>query len=251
MDTKLKDKFLELWKEYFPKAELPVTLFFTNDKPEGKIPEPTNTHRCFASELAMARKGTNMIFTKESLGCSGARRYLGFADELMPNFEYFLSYGIPGKLDGERYIKSPDMVKEKLLSKKILKAPSKYMVLKRWDKLEGKDKPLIAIFFATPDVLSGLFTLANYDETIYDAVITPFGAGCDTMVNYPLNELSSKNPRCVIGMFDVSGRPCVKENILTFSAPMPKFERMIGNMEESFLITESWKKVRARISKTQ
>jgi len=30
----------------------------------------------------------------------------------MPHFEYFLSCGIPGKLEGERYKKSPELVKE-------------------------------------------------------------------------------------------------------------------------------------------
>ena len=47
-------------------------------------------------------------------------------------------------------------------------------------------------------------------------------------------------------MFDVSARPYVSADELTFAAPMNKFERMVGNMEESFLITESWKKVQKR-----
>ena len=44
-----------------------------------------------------------------------------------------------------------------------LKAPYRYIVFKRWDKLEKDDNPDVIIFFATPDVLSGLFTLSNYD----------------------------------------------------------------------------------------
>jgi hypothetical protein len=31
--------------------------------------------------------------------------------------------------------------------------------------------------------------------------------------------------------------------------PWPLFERMVANMEESFLATDSWKKVRARMAK--
>jgi hypothetical protein len=49
-------------------------------------------------------------------------------------------------------------------------------------------------------------------------------------------------------MFDVSARPYVSADELTFAAPLNKFEKMVGNMEESFLITESWKKVQKRIS---
>jgi hypothetical protein len=48
-------------------------------------------------------------------------------------------------------------------------------------------------------------------------------------------------------MFDVSARPFVPRDVLTFSAPMAKFNRMIANMEESFLITDSWRKVQERI----
>jgi hypothetical protein len=48
-------------------------------------------------------------------------------------------------------------------------------------------------------------------------------------------------------MFDVSARPFVPGDVLTFSAPMNKFSRMVENMEESFLVTDSWKKVQERI----
>jgi hypothetical protein len=48
-------------------------------------------------------------------------------------------------------------------------------------------------------------------------------------------------------MFDPSARPFVPGNALTFSVPMNKFGRMIENMEESFLITDTWKRVQKRI----
>jgi len=49
-------------------------------------------------------------------------------------------------------------------------------------------------------------------------------------------------------MFDVSARPFVPKEILSFAAPWKKFTRMIENMEESFLITQSWERVKKRIS---
>ena len=113
--------------------------------------------------------------------------------------------------------------------------------------LEGSDSPEIVIFFAEPDTLSGLFTLANFDEAEQNRVIAPFGSGCSTIVQYPYLERSSNHPRAVIGMFDVSARPFVPRNTLIFSAPMNKFVMMIENMEESFLITRSWAKVQKRI----
>jgi uncharacterized protein (DUF169 family) len=185
-----------------------------------------------------------------SIGCGGGKRYLGFTEEIMPNFEYFLSCGIPGKLEGERYKKTPELVKEALKKFPIFKAPARFIVFKRWDKLEKQDDPVVVIFFAPPDVLSGLFTLTNFDEADPNGVFAPFSAGCGSIVQYPYLEKDSTRPRGVVGMFDVSARPFVPKETLTFALPMKKFQKMIENMEESFLTTASWSKVKARIEKS-
>ena len=129
-------------------------------------------------------------------------------------------------------------------------APDSVIVFKRWDKLEASDDPLVVIFFAEIDVLAGLFTLANFDEAEPNGVFCPFGSGCATVVRYPYLEGISLRPRGVIGMFDVSARPFAQGK-LTFAAPMPKFARMLDNMEESFLITPSWAKVGKRIMESK
>ena len=128
-------------------------------------------------------------------------------------------------------------------------APARFIVFKRWDKLEPADNPEVVIFFAQPDVLSGLFTLASFDEADPNGVFAPFSAGCGSIVQYPYLERDSNRPRGVLGMFDVSARPFVPKETLTFALPMIKFLRMIENMEESFLMTASWSKVKARIEK--
>jgi hypothetical protein len=166
----------------------------------------------------------------------------------MPDFEYFLSYGIPGKLEGERYKKSPELVRETMKMQPAFTAPGAFIVFKRWDKLGESDYPEVVIFFAKPDVLSGLFTLSSFDEPGNDAVFSPFGAGCSTIVQYPYLEKDAERPRAVIGMLDVSARPCVPADVVTLAAPMKKFVRMVENMEESFLAADSWKKVRRRIA---
>jgi hypothetical protein len=51
-----------------------------------------------------------------------------------------------------------------------------------------------------------------------------------------------------LGMFDVSARPGVPDDRLTFAVPMKRFEQMVRNMDESFLITNSWKTVRDRLT---
>jgi uncharacterized protein (DUF169 family) len=209
--------------------------------------KPAGGHRCIFVDLARVRAGHSLCFEAQSIGCFGGRRYTGFSEELMPNFEYFLSCGIPGKLEGERYKKTPQIVKELMAKAPKFKAPGKFIVFKRWDKLEASDQPEVVIFFARPDVLSGLFTLAGFDMADPNGVFTPFSAGCGSIIQYPYLERSADTPRAVIGMFDVSARPFIPEDMLSFAVPMSKFDRMIDNMNESFLITESWSKIQKRI----
>jgi hypothetical protein len=78
-------------------------------------------------------------------------------------------------------------------------------------------------------------------------VIAPFGSGCASIVQYPYLEARSARPRAVIGMFDISARPYIGKDRLSFAASMSKFKRMVDNMEESFLITPSWVKIQKRI----
>jgi hypothetical protein len=169
----------------------------------------------------------------------------------MPGFEYFLSCGIPGKLEGERYKKSPELVKAFVQQAPAFKAPAPYIVFKRWDALDEADEPDVVVFFAQADVLSGLFTLANFHEAEPDGVFCPFAAGCGSIVQYPYLEGRSARPRAVLGMFDVSARPCVPHDTLSFAVPMSKFERMVTNMTESFLITKSWDQVKQRMEQSR
>lgn len=199
--------------------------------------------------LSKVRRGIPLCFEAASIGCSGGKRYLGFTRDVMPGFEYFLSCGIPGTIEGERYKKSPELVKEMQKNWPEFKSPDRFIVFKRWDQIEKADDPDVVIFIAKPDVLSGLFTLANFDEADPNEVYAPFAAGCGTIVQYPYLEKNSDHPRCVIGMFDVSARLCVPGDTLSFSVPMNKFIRMIHNMEESFLARPSWHKVKDRIGR--
>jgi len=247
MNSEFKERFLQNWTTYFPGAELPIGFYYSGLAESKFMAKQPKGHRCIIGDLAKVRKGETLCFNADTIGCNGGKRYCGFESELTPAFEYFLSYGIPGKLEGERYKKSPEMVKELMTHQTPSQAPEDYIIFKRWDRMEEEDKPLVIIFLAPPDVLSGLFTLANFDELRPNGVIAPFGAGCASIVDYPYKELKSSENRAVLGMFDVSARPCVPSSTLSFAIPWPKFVRMVDNMKESFLITKSWDKIKARM----
>jgi len=252
MDMSTKEKFIKLWEIFFGKAELPIVFFYTDTLVGAtKAKPPKVEHRCVIADIARARKGASVAFDVAAVGCFGGKKYLGFTEGFRPDFEYFLSCGIPGELEGERYKKSPEIVKEVMKNMPKFRAPGKYIVFKRWDNIEKTDNPDVVIFFAPPDILSGIFTLVNFDEVEPNGVFAPFAAGCSTIVTHPYREKSAKRPRAVLGMFDVSARPCVPDNNLTIAIPMNKFEKMVANMEESFLTTQSWAKVRRRIVKAK
>jgi len=247
MDTGFAAFFMARWKKYFPGALLPICYFYTDQVREEDLNHTVTLDRCLIGNLTRVQDGYSYVYDAHTPGCSGGKRYSGFSKKLRPKFEYFLSCGIPGELEGERYKESPQLVEEYLKSHPPFEAPGKYLVFKRLDKLTAEEKPFAVIFFAGPDVLSGLFALANYDRADPHGVLSPMGSGCASIINYPYEEAHSENPGCILGMFDVSARPCVPEGILTFTVPMPRFEQMVHHMDESFLITKSWDLVRKRL----
>lgn len=248
MNIELKERFLELWKTWFGDAELPFTFYYTTGDGGAEWATKPKGRSCLICELAKVRKGRSVVYNAEAVACGGGKRYLGFSKTMRPEFDYFLSCGNE-RMEGERYIRTPEMVNKLMSELPHLPVKGKNIVFKRWDKLEETDEPEVVIFFATPDVLSGLFTLANFDQTDPNTTISPFGSGCASIVFRPYLEGLSDNPRAVIGMFDPSARPCVPANVLSFAVPMKRFEKMMGYMQESFLITPTWTTVKKRINR--
>jgi uncharacterized protein (DUF169 family) len=247
MDMDFKKRFSELWARYFNQAELPIVFFYSEENEATELVKAGSANRCIIKALQEVREGRSMRFNNAAVGCPGGKKYLGFSDHLVPNFEYFLSCGIAGRMEGERYKKSPEMVKEIMRQWPSFKAPTAYITFKRWDKLEAADQPAVVVFFAQPDVLSGLFTLANFDESRPEGVFTPMSSGCAAIVSYPYQEKNSPHPRAVIGMFDPSARPAVKKDQLSFALPLSRLVSLVANIPESFLTTSTWKEIQARI----
>jgi len=247
MKTNLKEEFQSKWSNYFGHTPLPISFFFADDPGDVPVASPGKDWSCLIGELAQVRKGKSMAWNEPVTHCGGARRYLGFADSLRPNFEYFLSCGIPEEMEGERYIQTPEMVKTFMKTIHTIPSEGKYIIFKRWDMLDEKDEPEAVIFFATPDVLSGLFTLSVFDQADGNGVITPFGSGCSSIVYYAYHENRKDNPKSILGMFDPSARPWVPKDTLSFTIPMKKFEKIVTYMDETFLITKTWDSVKKRI----
>lgn len=243
---------LKQFKDTLGLRESPLGIYYTNDKPEGVTPKE-GIWGCMIGLLQNARKkGKTVYFDKSHFGCPGGGYYMGFLEKARPNIEYFLSCGIPGEMEGERYIKTPELARKYFGLMKPRPAPANYCVFKPIEHFQqGNAKPEVVTFFAPPDILSGLFTLTNYALETTDAVYTPFGSGCSTILTYPLKEAGKEQPHAILGMFDVSARPMVEKDTLTISMPYSVFLKLLENVPDSFLRTESWKKVLHRMNKTQ
>jgi uncharacterized protein (DUF169 family) len=248
VNLSFKNKFLVSWEKYFGTAELPIVFFYSENKDDVRYKDLPRGWSCLISELMKVRKGESLAYNIDNIACGGAKRFLGYSEKMRDGFEYFLSTGNE-EAEGERHKCSPELVKGFEERIETLPANGRYSIFKRWDLLEESDEPEVVIFFATPDVLSGLFTLANFDELGENGVVTPFGAGCGSIIYHPYREGKKEHPKCVIGMFDISARPGVERDVLSFAVPIKRFEVMVENMDKSFLTTDSWMKVRKRINR--
>lgn len=244
MNIELREKFLGAWIKYFKNAPLPVAYYYTDTVVGTPLPK---TKGCFIEALSRAFEGEDLVLSRESIGCPGGITYTGFGEMRMPNFNYFLSTGIEGKLRGERYKKTPEIVDEIMKTQQKFDAPGKLIIMKRWDKLTDADDPDVVVFFAKPDTLSGLFTLSGFDSTAPSNISSPFSSGCASIFRFPMQEKLSGGKTCFLGMFDPSARPFVPADTLSFAVPFPRFEELAGYIEESFLITDDWEKVKDRM----
>jgi hypothetical protein len=247
MDTKLKDKFIENWGQYFPGIDLPFALFYSDDEKYWDDLRPQEGFGCMIAHFAPVLKGERVAFAEETITCPGGVRYSGFPTEPDSGLKHFLSCGIPGKVEGLRLKKTPDLVEGSFGDHTPTEAGGRFLVASRLDRLETDEIPEVVAWLTTPDVISALFHLAAFHSTDRSSVISPQSSGCGALINYPMGEKEKEHPRAILGMFDISARPYVRKDHLSFAVPLSLFEEMAANIEESFLITAAWERVRQRL----
>lgn len=236
--------FLQRGKTYFPGAEPPVAFFYSDDEAYSELVIDRKGFICLVAQLAAVREGNRRAFTADSIGCAGGRRYCGFPTEPNPDLKHFLSTGVPGRVEGLRLKARPDLVVESDTG--IPAARRKYLVACRIDRLKEGEQPQVVAWFSRPDALSALFHLVGYSSSDRYSVISPQGAGCGSVIGFPMAEGMRERPRGVLGMFDLSARPYVDPCELTFSVPWSLFVRMAGDMEGSFLGGKAWRGLKNR-----
>lgn len=175
MDAK---EFASAYGEAFgPAAGLPL-LFWYSDGPVRAVPK---VEGCFFKALAEAREGSAVSLNAANIGCGGGKFYTGFAP--MPPF-------VPAFVSQkEHYKQTPEMVLEFIGRLGVPEASGAWLNFARIDTPQAAEAFGTAdgaLFFATPDILSGLVSWAVYDNNADDAVCAPFGSGCSAVVTQRL-----------------------------------------------------------------
>lgn len=201
---------------------------------------------CVIGNIRRARrKQIPAYFSAEQFGCVGGAFWLGF---MKPQTETIISYvstGIPGMMEGECYVDSPDHLREIFAHLDPPAIEKRYCIFKPLSQF-NEDDPELVVFFASADIVGGLNQLACFVTNDPEVVVSPWSAGCGSLVGWPRHYLVKGEQKAVLGGWDPSARKFFKPDELSFTIPFQMFENMVLRYEESFLVKDLWGKVRAR-----
>ena len=231
-------EFIEKYREAFGEsAPLPIAFCYS-PTPATEI---RSIPKCMIGTISKVRSGESLTLSAENVVCGGGGLYTAF-HEMPERVPVFVS-------EVEHYKKNKDMVLQyvKTLDIKITDKP--YLNFVRIDKLNRWEDAEAILFFATPDILSGLCTWVFYDNNAVDTVTTQFGSGCASIVTFVINEQRKGGRRCFLGMLDPSARPLVPANELTLTIPMCRFQEMLSTMNDSALYQKAFSAIKRRINK--
>ena len=229
--------FITNYQEAFGmQAELPIAFWYSD-----QMEAPTEkVNGCLFKCMRLVRDGKVISLSNETITCGGGKFYTGFTEmpERVPSFVSLK----------EKYKKTPEMVLDFIQEIQVPQADKTYLHFARIDQISSFDQVEGIMFLATPDMLSGRATWAYFDNNAYDAVFSPFGSGCSSVVTQAILENRKQGKRTFLGFLDPSVRPYFEENILSFTIPMSRFKEMYHTMRSSCLFdTHAWGKIKERL----
>lgn len=251
--------------------EPPMALFYSQTQPaEGFHPQAGDTptkakeeqnaidwggvfgnFSCVMGNIWRARKKRSIAWmSAEHFGCPGGAFYLGFIKPQTDMICAYVSSGIPGHMEGEHYVSDPAACRQLFEAVDPLPAPGLYCVFKPLDLLAAGEEAEVVIFFARPEVISGLHFLTAFVTNDLHGTTTPWGAGCSHIVTFPRQYAAQGENKAVIGGWDPSCRKFLKTDELSFAASLSLFKLMLERWQESFLTTPTWELVKKKIARS-
>lgn len=159
-------QFTAQFREAFGEAaELPIAIWYDTTAAASYCRVP----RCMIGAIRKVCNGESLTLTAESVQCGGGALYTAFRP--MPErVPLFVS-------ETEHYKCTPEMVCDYIAGLGIELTDKPFLNFVRVDKLKSWEGVESVLFFATPDILSGLCTWAFYDSNAADTVVTPLCFG--------------------------------------------------------------------------
>ena len=263
---------LEGFLEILGLEEEPMALFYTDAPPETAF-SPKSTElptrekekenridwqgvfgefSCVMGHIWRARKKKGIAcFSADRFGCAGGAFWLGFNKPQAETIIHYVSTGIPGMGEGERYCDSPDALRRMFERVDPRPAPKKYCVVKPIRLFEENEEPELVLFFSRPEILCGLHQLATFVTNDAEVVASPWSAACGGIAAWPLHYLQKGRLKAVIGGWDPSARQFFRGDELSFTVPFSMFTDMLNRYEESFLKQETWQTVLKKIDQSK
>lgn len=222
-------------------------IYFTNEKPEKALELKKKGNGCIVPLILKASTGIPLVVSEESTGWPCSAFYLGFQDTIFEGIEYFLSNHDDFWRPCERFIQNPSLAKAFVDNVNAVKPDKSYIVIKPLEDFKPEEEPESVLFFVNADQLSALVFLSHFDAPgAMDRVLSPFASACMALVTLPLKLARNNEEKAVIGMFDLSARTRMPQDLLSFALPYAFLKRLTGYLPESFITTETWKTIKAR-----
>lgn len=239
-------------KAFGPKPGVPASREL-EDAGQVDMQEVFKKFSCVIGNIWLARKKHCAAFiSPEEYGCPGGAFYCSMMKPNLRFIEHYVTTGYSGTpVQGERFLPSPESMRKFLATVDPRKAPAKYCIFKPLSLFTDKEAPEFVIFFARPEVLSGLFTHTAFTTGDVDCVASPFGAGCTNLISWPLYYQEKGMEKAVIGGFDPSARKYMKTDELTFTVPLSLYKKMLASLPESmFNVEGDWSNVRKKVTRS-
>jgi uncharacterized protein (DUF169 family) len=251
--------------------EEPMGVFYTNQEPsQGFTPEPMDLpnrdkeaqgqvdwRRVFSEFSCVVggiwrarRKKTAAYFDASRFGCMGGAFFLGFVKPQTETIIHYVSTGVPGQMEGEWYVDSPETLRSIFDRLDPRPATARWCVFKPLSLFKERESPELVVFFARPEIMAGLHQLAAFVTSNPEVVASPWGAACANMVAWPFHFLERGQERAVLGGWDPSARKFFKTDELTLTVPLSLYQAMLSRWRESFLGKEVWDLCRKKINRS-
>jgi uncharacterized protein (DUF169 family) len=233
----------------------PVAVLLTDDRPVEAKQFKEGKQGCVAAMMLTAAKGHVAVFDRRTFGCPGGGTGLGFGDcyagfpitrLLSTGGRAEFANGRPFDMgEGERFHASPEVTERWVRALPYRDVPTQYVVFKPLDRVGDGEKVSLVIMFVNPDQLSALVTLAGFRTGDVNAVVSPWGAACQSIL-FAHAEAQRGSARGVIGLFDIAQRHKVDRETLSFTMPFAMYLDMEADIDESFLSTDAWHRLQER-----